>query len=122
VTRRSSAARIWRGLVASIVASCVCACTPTPADAALQACRDAVAQKSDVPIHIERKAIQIGALDPDSNTLQVTGPLRFVGADGQAHIETLDCRVRVAGGSADVIHLQLSWSLQELERSVRESR
>ena len=30
--------------------------------------------------------------------------------------------VRVAGGSADVIHLQLSWSLQELERSVRESR
>ena len=100
----------------------LCACAQAPADAALQACRDLVAQKSGMPIHIERKTMQIGALDPDSNTLQVSGPLSFVGPDGQAHIETLDCRVRVAAGSADVIHLQLSWSMQELERSVRESR
>lgn len=99
----------------------LCACAQAPADTALQACSDVVAQKSGAPIHIERKAMQIGELDATSNTLQVSGPLRFVGTDGQSHIETLDCRVRIAGGSADVIHLQLSWSLQELERSVREN-
>jgi hypothetical protein len=99
------------------------ACARDPADTALQACRQAVARKSAAPIQIERKALEISALDgtPDM-TLQVSGPISYAGPDGKSHIETLDCRVRIAGDTADVIHLQLTWSTQDLERTLRESR
>jgi len=112
---------LWVALP-GLIAVLLGACAQAPADRALQACRDLVAQKSGAPIHIERKTMQIAALEAGSNTVQVSGPLRFVSPDGSAHIETLDCRVRLADGTADVIHLQLSWSMQELERSVRETR
>jgi hypothetical protein len=99
------------------------ACAQSPADAALQACHQAIARKSNVPVRIDRKAMEVSAFDSGPGvTLQVAGPISYAGPDGASHIETLDCRVRIAGGAADVIHLQLTWSTQELERTLRESR
>lgn len=93
------------------------ACTSRERSAADACVAEITSRLAGKTFDVDAKQLAESAKVLDADSLQLEGPIVFDRGFAKEYAQTLDCRVRIDGSTANVIFLQFNWSMEDLKKA-----